>query len=127
MKAKEEKAMAEEQNPQSILDLSTDSSARRSVRIDGQLYEIVNPDELSIAKQARLETFARLLRDLVSSGEADEADEARMEADAEMLINAVLKAPPDIKARLSSLHRLRILNAVFQRPAPEPSSPPAIQ
>ncbi len=119
--------MAEEQNPQSILDLSTDSSARRSVRIDGQLYEIVNPDELSIAKQARLETFARLLRDLVAGGDIDEADESRMEADAETLINAVLKAPPDIKARLSSLHRLRILNAVFQRPAPEPSSPQAIQ
>lgn len=116
-----------EQNPQSILDLTTETSARRNVRIDGQLYEIVNPDELSIAQQARLETFARMIRECVAGEESDEATDIKMERDAGVLIDAVLKAPSDIKARLTSLHRLRILNAVFQRPAPEPSFPQAIQ
>jgi hypothetical protein len=115
---------------QPILDLDT-LVERAPVRIDGQLYEMLNPAELSILDLHRFGAAGAELANLREIG-ADPTDE-QMNAVSETLrrmVRMILRAPDEVLDRLTDVHRFRVVQAfnglTLSGPADGVSEPEAV-
>ena len=100
---------------QPVLDLSTLIPDRPPIRIDGQLYHLRSPDELTLAESHR---FSRWGQELERLGKASETlghiGEARGDTRLEDLLRVVARAaladvPEDVAAKLTPHHCLAIV------------------
>lgn len=94
-----------------VLDLSTVADPRH-VRIDGVLHTLRDPDALSLGQTTWMERNGPRLGELLQR--ADElTDEEDEEASTllELAIRNVLDAPEEVKAKLTVVQRVHVLNA----------------
>lgn len=98
-----------------ILDITT-SRVRRIVKIDGEPYEIISTDELSFANAHQLRSFGQRLAEVFRS--PDSTDEQLVEASQQLdaLVSRVLLAPDRVRAKLTDIQKMQVLQAVFQLP-----------
>lgn len=98
-----------------ILDITT-SRVRRIVKIDGEPYEIISTDELSFANAHSLSSFGQRLGEVFRS--PDSTDEQLVEASQQLdaLVSRVLLAPDRVRAKLTDIQKMQVLQAVFQLP-----------
>lgn len=100
-------------SPNPILDLKTLTS-RQQVRIDGRLYELRSPDELSLlAYRQHAARFVRLGA-LLQKKSINATESKEQAALLDGLCRLILDAPPQVHARLHDGQRLQIAE-VFSR------------
>jgi len=120
-----------------LLNLSLVTDERPCVVIDGVEYDVRSFEELDLGDALR---FSRQMAGLgklagLSPVEAvnrlAEMDQGEVEASIGFireLADRLLDAPDDVKAKLSDLQRMRLIQAVFTQPAgiatPAPATPP---
>ncbi len=98
---------------QPILDLDT-LVERQPVRIDGVVYEMLNPAELSILDLHRFGAAGAELADLKSIDSTAEISDEQMKLISETLrrmTRIILRAPEEVLDRLTDVHRFRLVNA----------------
>jgi hypothetical protein len=106
--------MAETKNP--VIELTT-ASTRRNVSIDGELYEIINLDEMSLSERMRSERFVKAwTRAAEAEDEPNSAKMAQLVEKIDGVIARILVAPDAVRAKLQDGHKLALLNTVFTRP-----------
>jgi len=98
---------------QPVLDLDT-LVERSPVRIDGVMYEMLNPAELSILDLHRFGAAGVELASLKSIDSSSEITDDQMKLISATLIRMVriiLRAPEEVLDRLTDVHRFRVVNA----------------
>ena len=97
--------MAENQAPKApLLDLDTLVS-RPKVRIDGELYEILSPNELSVLDCQRIMQWGREIDRLSKAGDQD----AELERTVDTVARKVLVGVPEaIWSKLSGFHKMQV-------------------
>ncbi len=121
-----------------LLDLSLGADERPCVVIDGVEYEVRSFDELDLGDALRFSRQMAGLSKLAGLSPADAVNRlAEMDAKEvedsigfiRTLSDRLLDAPPEIKAKLSDMNRMRLIQAVFTQPAgitsPAPATPPS--
>lgn len=96
-----------------ILDLETLVEPRH-VRIDRQNYVLRGVDELPIAVIKRLQIDGPRLGTLMEADQLADGEEAEMARLLGALVDVVLDAPAEVRARLSDVHRMQIAQAFTQ-------------
>ena len=92
-----------------LLDIAT-LADRPKIRIDGTLYEIVSPDELSIIDCHRLAALGRRLDALMAAAELSTADEAELGQVIGALAGRIMIGVPDeVARRLTDGQRLAVI------------------
>ena len=100
-----------------VIELSTDVSTRRKVKIDGELYDIINLDEMSIGERLRSERFVNQWKKLAENEtDPNSNDLSKITQRIDGVIARILFAPDAIRAKLLDGHKFALLNAVFTRP-----------
>lgn len=117
-----------------LLDLST-LIERPAIAIDGQRYELLSPDELSVADYQRFAVAgARLqaLGDAIEGGDGLAAVDGAVTLATEVTDRIMVGVPEDVRAKLSLEHRLAVAQVFMRllqarRPAAvqETDAPPA--
>lgn len=116
-----------------VLDLST-LAERPKIAIDGALYDILSPDELSVVDFQRFSTMGRRIEELGAVARpAPEEQSELLKLIVEISDRVMIGVPPEVRSRLSvpSLIRvievfIRLLPARKKRPAgaaPDQASP----
>ena len=106
---------------------------RSTIKIDGVLYELRNPPELSIFEGRVVFRLQKFMAETMAIEEPREDLEAEVERLLRRVVEIVLIAPQEIKDRLSPFHRLQIAEAFTNldraktTPAPAESPVPAAQ
>jgi hypothetical protein len=98
---------------QPVLDLDT-LVERAPVRIDGVMYEMLNPAELSILDLHRFGAAGVELASLKSIDSTTEITDDQMKLISETLrrmVRIILRAPDATLDRLTDVHRFRVVNA----------------
>lgn len=98
---------------QPVLDLDT-LIERAPVRIDGKLYEMLNPAELSILDLHRFGAAGVELASLKGAGAAGDWSDEQMRsisATLDRMVRIILRAPDEVHAKLTDVHRFRVVNA----------------
>jgi hypothetical protein len=95
---------------QPLLNLDT-LIVRPSIAIDGALYELFSPDELSVLASQRFSIWGQRIERLVQSG----SDDAETLGDLDNLYATVARAaivdvPADVFAKLSGAHHMAIVD-----------------
>ena len=98
-----------------VLEIST-ITQRCSVKIDGQSYEIVSMDELSVVDYHRLGRKGLRIDFLMGKADASDEELAEVRAILDDLCRRVVLAPDEVHAKLSDGHRLNLVRA-FTREA----------
>jgi hypothetical protein len=96
-----------------VLDLDT-LVERAPVRIDGQMYEMLNPAELSILDLHRFGAAGEELASLKRIDSTTEISDEQMQlisATLTRMVRIILRAPAEVQDRLTDVHRFRIVNA----------------
>lgn len=93
-----------------LLNISTERPEPNYVTIDAKQYELVNPDDIKLRhwlymNQAGRRIFGMAIRELV------EADGEELEDTLDAAIAIILKAPAEVRSRLSDGQKLAILDA----------------
>lgn len=87
-----------------ILDLET-LIKRPTIRIDGKLYELRAPDELSVLDSQWLTTAGKRIEQLAAAGDPEGKLPELLEA---VVRRILVDVPDDVLARLSEAHRMAI-------------------
>lgn len=91
-----------------LLDLNT-LIDRPKIAVDGELYEILSPDELTVLDTQRFENWGREIQALGQ----DEKRETEFQALIDKVARRIMVGVPDaVAAKLSTSHQLRVI-AVF--------------
>lgn len=94
-----------------ILDLAT-LTARSTISVDGQAYELLNPGELSILDNHRVAKWGARSQELYGSLEQLGEDEvAELASLLDRLCRVIWKAPDDVHDRLTDTQRLAVATA----------------
>ena len=108
---------------QPILDLST-LIERPKIAIDGKLYDILSPDELSIADLQRVADMGKRVEEL-SGTDADGAGQDELIGAVDELATLVMVGvPPELRQRLSVTNMLKVIEVftgLLQAKAPTPA------
>ena len=98
--------MADTSTQDPLLDLNT-LIERPTIKIDGDAYEILSQEELSILDSQRFERWGRKIEELANDdGKADELD-ALLDTVTEKIMVGV---PEDVRSRLTSGHKVRVIS-----------------
>lgn len=100
--------MAEAATQEPLLDLNT-LIERPTIAIDGERYEILSSDELSLLDTQRFERWGRQIEALAKDD--DKADELNALV-AKVSDRIMVGVPDELRSKLSNAHRLRVI-AVF--------------
>ncbi|KKM71008.1 hypothetical protein LCGC14_1435010 [marine sediment metagenome] len=84
---------------------------RRTVVIDGGVYEVLSPSELSIIDHHRLARKGTRLEELLAKADASDAELEEIGKTLDELCRYVLKAPDDVHKKLTDTHRLLVTQA----------------
>ena len=102
-----------------LLELTT-LIERPVIAIDGQRYEILSPDELSITDSARFEQWGRQLMK-VQTGDLDGENAGEISGILTKLTDWIMVGvPEDVREKLSDAKRLQVaevFTTLFRRPA----------
>ena len=83
---------------------------RPKIDIDGERYEIVSPNELSIVTTQRVAELGRKLDQLVKSDGLDEAGGRELSDTLQTLGNIIMEpVPVDVRAKLTDAHRQSVI------------------
>ena len=94
-----------------LLDIAT-LVERPMVRIDGELQELVSPEELSILASQRLASDGRRLNELMTSDKLDEDGDQELEKLLVRISDTIMEpVPKKVRAKLSEMQRLEIIQA----------------
>lgn len=97
-------------SPPSILDLDK-LVERPQIAIDGQLYELAAPDELSVIERHRVTSKCRRFERLMEQENLDEVEEIELAASLQDACGIILKhVPEEIRGQLSDNQRLQVLD-----------------
>jgi len=92
-----------------LLDL-TAQVERPSIRIDGELYDILSPDEITIIDANRLLRMGQRLAELAAADGGGDQDSEEMESLLTSITDRILEPlPAEVRARLSAAQRMRIM------------------
>lgn len=101
-----------EQTP--LLDLST-LIERPLIKIDGERYEILHPDELSVVQSQQVAAWGRKIDELNAKNTLGVKDKTRLSATLGQLADLIMVGvPEEVRDKLSDQHRLRVAE-VFTR------------
>ncbi|MDM8009919.1 MAG: hypothetical protein QUV08_03035 [Parasphingorhabdus sp.] len=94
-----------------LLDIAT-LVERPMVKIDGELQELVSPEELSILASQRLASDGRRLNELMTSDKLDEDGDQELEKLLVRISDTIMEPVPKmVRAKLSGMQRLEIIQA----------------
>lgn len=110
-----------------VLDFSTAPTETAHVAIDGVLYPILHPDQLSIAQIKRMEREAPELGRLMQLDELTPEQEAEIDRLLQSACATVLEAPEDVRARLSDAQRIAVIEAFTQLRTAKPQATGAMR
>ncbi|GAM04804.1 hypothetical protein [Novosphingobium sp. MBES04] len=106
MTAPENSAQDNAANPQPLLDLET-LVTRPSITIDGQVYDILSPDEISVLDSYRFGIWGQRIKDLFADD--NEASEDALTKLVDKVARKVAVGVPDeVFAKLSGAHKMAI-------------------
>lgn len=92
---------------------------RKVVAIDGQPYELLNPEELSVLDYNRVGRKSLRLHELLQRDDELTAEEVAEEKKLlDFVVRAILVAPDAVHARLTDTHRLVLMNLFSKLQAP---------
>lgn len=125
--------------PNVLLNLDT-LIDRPKIRIDGDLHEIVSPDELDVITSHLLAAQGRRMEELMKAGELSDDDKEELRSIIAQLSNAIMApVPVPVRAKLSDSQRLSVIEsftalllskkagtaaALFAGLIPSPPAPP---
>lgn len=84
------------------------------IRIDGKDYEILLPDCLPLIAYKRLQTDLPRLGHLILKATLTDDEATEMAAMLMRVVEQVLTAPSDVRAKLSDVQRLQVMNVFMQ-------------
>lgn len=87
---------------------------RPQVIIDGQSYEMVSPDEMTIVERQRQVARGRRMQELLDKRELSNQEQGELARVLDEGCRAILLAPDDVHAKLMDGHRLDIIDAFGQ-------------
>lgn len=91
---------------------------RPTIDIDGTLYEILSPDELSIIQHHSFAATGRRLEELMKSDQLDENEAHEMQAIVTDISDEIMVGvPDDIAEKLTDAQRLAVLDVFTALPA----------
>ncbi len=96
----------------SVLDIST-LIERLKITVDGELYEIMSPDELSVLDHHRLEAWGRRLNQLMELDRLDDNEQREASAVLGSISDFIMVGVPEgVRTKLTDAHRLEV-SSVF--------------
>lgn len=96
--------------PAPLLDLST-FTERPTIIIDGEQYELHNPEEFSVLDYQRIASDGRKLARLIDADELDEEQAVELRTVLDRTTRRLLIAPEEVHAKLGDMHRVAIARA----------------
>ncbi len=99
--------MAETTQP--LLELKT-LTERRTLKIDGAPYEVLNPGELPILEYNRIAKRSLRIAELLGRDDPSDEEVAEMGRLLDYAVRVVLVAPPEVHTKLTEPVRLGIFN-----------------
>ncbi len=89
---------------------------RPKISVDGNLYEILSPDELSIADSQRFLIWAKRIHELIG-GDLDDSESDELTKIVRLFADWVMVGvPDDLKARLGGDARLAVIEVFMKLP-----------
>lgn len=102
--------------PEAVLDINT-FVERPKVRIDGELYDILHPDELSVVDSHRLTAQGRRINDLMAKASLSDREKKEILGLLADVSGHILVGVPDaVRATLSDVHRQQVIEVFMMLP-----------
>lgn len=96
-----------------VLDLKT-SIERAKIKIDGELYEVLAPEELAVGDRHRVLAAGRRVDELLAKASLSDAEDSELGRIVHELSDRIMVGVPhDLRARLADGHRLDVLSLFF--------------
>ena len=101
-----------------ILELST-LIERPKISIDGKLYELLSPDELSIITFQRFGYWAQRIGEIMSGGEIEPKQEEELSRlIVELTDRVMIDVPQEVRDNLGDSQRMQVAEVFIQLPLP---------
>ena len=101
---------------ESLLDLTT-LIEQPTIKINGELYEILHPDQLGVIDFQRLASMGSKVADLLKKSEPDDDDAAQLNTIIVDLTDRIMpRIPLDVRAQLTESQRLLVAEVFMTLP-----------
>ena len=88
-----------------------------TIKINGELYEILHPDQLGVIDFQRLASMGSKVADLLKKSEPDDADAAQLNTIIIDLTDRIMpRIPLDVRAKLTESQRLLVAEVFMMLP-----------
>ncbi|MGH6898245.1 MAG: hypothetical protein ACREJ5_17130 [Geminicoccaceae bacterium] len=95
-----------------MLMITTGAVERPKIEIDGEVYELVAPTELSITDHQRLASRGRRIEALMARDRLETSEQVELGVAVTEASDVLLRhVPADVRGRLADAHRLQVLDS----------------